>query len=240
MLRQLALGFLEKPRQRLRLLRADHQHFTADQKTRHAGNAQIARGGIIIAGLFNIGIGGKEAGNQRRVHIMRGGNIKQHLGFANILSLFEIAREQRLRDLMLKASAGRPTNKPVSVHGVGCSGDFVKGEVDAGSFSHRHDVFHNMFATIGAKFGAHLFFAVIALWRCCRVKLEGTPHQIDRHIAQTCQRGVKLALANKAPRANHIGDDVELQDGVFARFVCIVCIVRIAGSGHLFLPDAVQ
>jgi hypothetical protein len=103
-------------------------------------------------------------------------------------------------------------NQPMAVDGVGLSLDQI-GPVDKTLFvGGGDDAAGDALIGFGrTEFCREVFVAADPLARHPGIEEERPPVDLDRHIRRQRQRVLDAALADVAPRADHVGDDVDLK-----------------------------
>ena len=136
----------------------------------------------------------------------------QHRMVADIAALLEIELEQALRQPVLHVRAGgsRPADDAVRVERVGRDLDGVEVEVDAVGLAERLDAGVDLAMRSSLpNLAEHVALAVHAFGRDGRVELERPPAHLDIDVARLRRSPVEPLLADEAPRADDVRDDVD-------------------------------
>ena len=122
----------------------------------------------------------------------------------------EIEVHQPLLHLGRFADPFRPADQPVAVERVGLPLHLV-GRVDEAFFRRRGaDALRDALVALGrAELGGEILLARHAFARNPVIEEVGPPMHLDRDIRPQRQRLFQAVLADEAPRADHVGDDVD-------------------------------
>ena len=140
------------------------------------------------------------------------GGLHQHVDVGEIAAVAKIQFHQPLLHLGGFALRFGPVDQPVAIDGVGLALDELGPVGQPLLAGGRDDAAGN--ALIGfdrAEFRGEIFVAADALAGHPGIEEERPPADLDRHIRHQRQRILDPALADIAPRADHVGDDVDLQ-----------------------------
>ena len=104
----------------------------------------------------------------------------------------------------------RPADQPVAVERIGLALHLVGGVSQAFLRRRRGDALGDALVALGrAELGGEILLARHALARNPVVEEIGPPMHLDRNVRPQRQRLFQAVLADEAPRADHVGDDVD-------------------------------
>ncbi len=139
-----------------------------------------------------------------------GRGLHQHGAVGEIGALGEIQIHQLLLHLRRLADAFGPADQPVRVGRVGLPLHLVRGVGEAFIRRRGDDAVGDALVAVDrAEFGGEILFARNAFARDPVVEEIGPPVHLDRDVGSQRQRLLQPALADEAPRADHVGDDVD-------------------------------
>jgi hypothetical protein len=140
---------------------------------------------------------------------------RQDLGAADVGAVTEIALEQRLDDAVLYAALAGQPDQAMGIERVGRAGQLVEMELQADGAGGLGDALVELARALGAaELGQAILGAIDALARHIRIELEGMPghREVQALLVEEGQRAFEVALADVAPWADHVGDDVDAAD----------------------------
>ena len=132
---------------------------------------------------------------------------------ADIGALLEIELEKTVHQgfLRLRTRAARPPDGPVCVQCVGRNFNGVERKVDARAAAGLGDALVGDLQLVAApELGFHVFAPVMAFRRNCRIELVWPPGNGNVEVVQLSQRCLEIALADVAPGADDIRNDVDV------------------------------
>ncbi len=193
-------------------LGAGHRVFLREHKRRHAGDALI--GGVL--GLRrdqrHVFIGRKTRADVVGIEPAIDGRLHQHIGVGEIAAIAEIQFHQPLFHLGGFAVGIGPVNQAMAVDRVGLPLDQVRPVREALFIGRGDNASGDALVGLGrAELRGEVFVAADALARHPGIEKERPPADLDRHIRHQRQRVLDAALADVAPWAHHIGDDVDVK-----------------------------
>ena len=132
----------------------------------------------------------------------------QHGAVADVLALAPIGHEQALGHVVLALHRLGPAHYPVGVERVGRAGDGLETKGHAILGARRDQRVMQRLEALAPELGGQMFDAVHTFRRNSGIKREGPPAHHDLDAVEQRQGLVEAPLAEKAPRADDIRDDV--------------------------------
>src|SRR5690606_9494378 len=195
---------------RFRFLCACNDPLRIDDETGNALNAHMTGGGVFLSDELLVGIFREEVTDNIRVHTGLSGSIDQYVMRADVLAILEIAAEENIDHFVLAAGGTCPADQPVAVQRVWRFLDEVEAEIDADRRAVIADRVTHFLCALGAEFLFEIGLAIDTARRNGGVELEGAPDNADAFAAVNLKRLIEPFLADIAPGADCVGDDVEL------------------------------
>ena len=141
-----------------------------------------------------------------------GRRLHQYVRIGEIAAISEIQFHQSLLHLGGFALGLGPVNQPMAIDRVGLALDQVRAIAEAFFIGSGNDAPGNSLVCIDrAEFRGEVFLAADAFTWDPGIEKERAPVNIDRNIGGELQCLLDAAFADITPRANHIGNDVDLK-----------------------------
>jgi len=182
-------------------------------------------------------VGGEALAHAVRVHADIGCGLRQNIRAGEIAAVAEIKLHQPLLHLRCLALGVGPVDQAMTVDGVGLALHAVRIVFEPLVRRRGDHTPRNILVGFRrAEFLCQILISRNTFARHPRIEEERPPVNLDRHVAGERQRILDALLADIAPRAHHVGDDVDLQrlqgahGGVLAR-ECGPQIRAAAGRG---------
>jgi hypothetical protein len=196
-------------RQVLRRMRAADRQQIAEDEERHAVNARfIGRFGLGLDAR-DVLVGCKTSLYLLAIHAAVGRRLDQHLAVGEVTALTEIQFHQ---PLLHACRVGRPGDQPVAVDGVGLAFDLVTRINETGR---RRGVDHALAVRIiafnRAELGGEVVLPAHAFARHPWVEQIWMEAHFHRNVRLERDRPLEMALADVAPGANYVRDDIDGQ-----------------------------
>ena len=182
-------------------------------------------------GVFVI-IAGQHFGDAFGAHARDIADIDQHLVIADVAAILEKGTEQAGHNLVDQTDIIGPADHAVGVERMRSALDGGKVEMDAFFKPDRGNalVHFDNFVRI-AEFLQHIELPVDPAHRNGRIELIGPPADFGGDLGAQCQSLFQPLLADIAPRADHIGNDVDGQDFGFIKHGTRLAGARGKGQG---------
>ena len=166
---------------------------------------------IARADVFGIGIRAKQAFGHGRVKPAFARDGDQGGDVANVAPLGPIGAEEGRDDGGLPPFQPRPMDQAVCVQRVGNAGNGAKIDLKACVARGLFDARVNLdCAGLAAKLCLQILASVPPIGGHVGVQLKGVPFDFKGVVRVRLKRAVKIALADIAPGANRVREDVEL------------------------------
>lgn len=202
-------GSLEDAHEDLRCLGAGDCVAAVEDEAGNPGNAYLSRLEVFEPDGVEAALGFELGPRHLAVETGFDGDLDQAICIADVDAVFEIAAEQQLDETVLAALLAGRADQTVSVDGVRRPFDAVEGERNALLGT---DLEYLIIDIPGmcrrAEFGDEIDTSVHTFGWHIRVELKRPPRNLDVEIRSRGERALKPALADEAPRANDVGDDV--------------------------------
>src|SRR5262249_35845826 len=188
-----------------------------------AGHAVDAEPPGIDVGCHNFGSAYavcEVAARGRAVDAGAAGTLDQDVEVADVEHPLEVGPEQLGNDLVLAAVLAGPMDQAMRQHGVGRPPDQRELELDARLAAAFGDRLVDLARPVAAaELRAPIVAARTAPGRHVGVEREGPPGHRHVGAAAQRQRALEAALADVAPRADRVRDDVDIDHGESLRLL---------------------
>ena len=180
-----------------------------DQKGRHGANPFGA--GVRVAGTDVIGVGiiGQKPRRHRPVHASRRRDIGQNTRIADIAPLAPIGAHDGRDHGRLPPLKPRPMDQPVCVQRVGHPPGGVRVNFGPGSAACLFQPQMHLDQAVLSELRGQIVVLVDALGGHIGVQLERVPFNAKRVVGMGLKRAIEIGLADIAPGANRIGEDIK-------------------------------
>ena len=184
-------------------------------EARHALDAGVARHAIGGGDFLEAGVARQHGRDLVALKSALDTETGQHLGIADVGTVAEIAFEQRLDDTVLHAALAGEPDQAMGVERVGRARQPVEMELQADGGRGLGDALVELARALGAaELGQPILGALDALARHVGIELEGMPGdgEVQALLVEEGERAFEMALADVAPWADRVGDDVDAAD----------------------------
>ncbi len=203
-------GTPEMPRRRA-LRSSPSTSASAVSPASHFATAARSCAAVLVEHVRECRLAGQPLRDRGAIEAALGRDIGEDGLVADVAALLEIGAEQRFDQRIRLAVQGRVADQAVRVAGVRRAPDAVEGEGDVLASARRGDRRIDA-AGMGriAELGGEIVGPRHAALRHVGVELEGAPGDRHGEVRTLLERASEAPLADEAPRADDVGDDVDM------------------------------
>jgi hypothetical protein len=201
---------VDQARPKLGRLGAHDDISSAEDEGRHARDAHRPRLGILRRHAVAIRLAREQPPHHRAFEPDGLGCRHQHVMRAEILPGDQVAAEKLAGQAVLRAFDTRPSHQAMGVERVRLPRDPVEMQLEpCGGGGLLHLAVNPPRGRLAAEFGGEMTLPVRAFRWNVGIELKGPPADRERVLFRRLQRPVETRLADIAPGAARIRDDVE-------------------------------